>query len=73
MNRKIGEITNRVIDILKLNYNEEKPIFIGPANINHIIEEHPNDYLKYGCEICDIINNPTYLARNEKKKSIEGI
>ena len=73
MNKKIGKITNRVIDILKLNYKEEKPIFIGPANINHIREEHPNDYKKYGCEIYDIINSPTYLARNEKKKSIEFI
>ena len=36
-------------------------------------EEHPRDFEKYGSKIEDIIKNPTYLARNEKKKSIEFI
>lgn len=73
MNRRIGKVTKKVCDILKLNYNEEKTIFIGETNINHIKQEHPIDYKKYGEEIKDILANPTYLARNEKKKSIEYI
>jgi len=35
--------------------------------------KHPNDFNKYGNNIADIISSPTYLARNEKKKSIEFI
>lgn len=73
MNKQIGKITKKIIDILGLNYKEEKPIFIGEANIIHMAEEHPEDFEKYGASIEDIIKNPTYLARNEKKKSIEFI
>lgn len=36
-------------------------------------KEHPEDFKKYGVEIEDIIKNPTYLARNEKKQSVEFI
>ena len=35
--------------------------------------QHPEDFEKYGADIENIIKNPTYLARNEKKKSIEFI
>lgn len=73
MNRQIGKISKKVIEILNLQYKEELPIFIGEANIKHMKEEHPNDFQKYGASIEDIIKNPTYLARNEKKKSIEFI
>lgn len=73
MNKQIGKVTKKVIKILGLNYKEEKPIFVGEANLNHMKEEHPKDFEKYGASIEDIIENPTYLARNEKKKSIEFI
>ena len=73
MNKQIGKVSKKVIKILNLQYDEEQPIFIGEANINHMKEEHPSDFAKYGADIEDIINNPTYLARNEKKKSIEFI
>ena len=73
MNYEVGKITKEVIDILHLNYKDELPIFIGESNINHIKQRHPDDYKKYGDKIEDIIKNPTYLARNEKKNSIEFI
>ena len=73
MNRQIGKISKKVLKILNLKYEEEQPIFIGEANIKHMKEEHSNDFEKYGSNIEDIIKNPTYLARNEKKKSIEFI
>lgn len=73
MNKQIGMITKKIIKILKLDYEEEKPIFVGDANLSHMREEHPKDFAKYGKEIENIISNPTYLARNEKKKSIEFI
>lgn len=73
MNKQIGKVSKRVIELLGLEYEEEKPIFIGEANLNHMKEEHPEDFEKYGADIECIIKNPTYLARNEKKKSIEFI
>lgn len=73
MNKQIGKVTKKIIDILDLKYEQEQPIFIGEANINHMQEEHPDDFKKYGAKIEEIIKNPTYLARNEKKKSIEFI
>lgn len=73
MNKQIGKVTQKIIKILGLEYEEEQPIFIGEANIKHMKEEHPEDFKKYGANIEDIIKNPTYLARNEKKKSIEFI
>lgn len=73
MNKQVGKVTNKIIKILGLDYKKEEPIFIGEANINHMKEEHKEDFEKYGANIEDIINNPTYLARNEKKKSIEFI
>ena len=73
MNKQIGKVTKKIIKILNLPYKDEQPIFIGDANLKHMEEEHPNDFKKYGADIKDIIKNPTYLARNEKKKSIEFI
>ena len=73
MNKQIGKVTKKIINILGLDYKEEEPIFIGESNIKHMRDEHPEDFKKYGANIEDIINNPTYLARNEKKKSIEFI
>lgn len=73
MNKKIGKITKKIINILRLDYDEEEPIFIGEANLHHMQEKHPEDFAKYISQLEDIIKNPTYLARNEKKKSIEFI
>ena len=73
MNRQVGTITNKVIKILNLSYKKEQPIFIGDANIKHMKEQHPEDFKRYGNKIEEIIKKPTYLARNEKKKSIEFI
>ena len=73
MNRQIGKITKKIIKILGLDYKKEEPIFIGEANIKHMKDKHPEDFEKYGIDIEEIIKNPTYLARNQKKKSIEFI
>ncbi|MGN1298191.1 MAG: PBECR2 nuclease fold domain-containing protein [Clostridia bacterium] len=73
MNYEIGKITKDIIEILNLDYNEEKTIYIGESNINHIKEKHFEDYIKYGNSIKEILESPTYLARNERKNSIEFI
>lgn len=46
---------------------------MGTSNLLHMKEKHPEDFEKYGMDIENIIKKPTYLARNEKKKSIEFI
>ncbi len=73
MNKEIGKITKDIISLLNLPEKGEKPIFIGNGNIEHIKNTHPKDFEKYGDNIENIIANPTYLARNEKKNSIEFI
>lgn len=73
MNYEIGKITKDIIEILGLDYNEEKTIYIGDSNINHIKERHFEDYIRYGNNIKEILKKPTYLARNQRKNSIEFI
>ena len=58
---------------MALKLEAKTPILIGEANINHIKEKHLDDFEKYGKNLKDIIKYPTYLARNEKKNSIEYI
>ncbi len=73
MNKRIGKINKKVIDALNLEIEENTPIFIGEANIEHMKIRHPETYKKYGKFIPDIIEQPTYVARDEKKNSIEYI
>ncbi len=73
MSKQIGTINKKVIKLLGLNYNEELPIFLGESNIIHMKRQHPKDYKKYGNKIVDIVNNPTYIARNPKQDSVEYI
>ena len=73
MNKQIGKLSKKVINLLGLNYIEGQPIILGDANIAHMQRQHPDDYIKYGKDIEDIINNPTYVARNPNQGSIEYI
>lgn len=63
MNKQIGMVNYKVIELLDLNYKEELPIFLGDSNIEHMKKQHFEDYEKYGEDIKNIINNPTYVAR----------
>lgn len=73
MNRKIGKINLKVIILLDLDFEKEIPIFLGDTNIEHMKRQHPNDYDKYGKDIQDIINYPTYIAKNPNQGSVEYI
>lgn len=73
MNRQIGKVNKKVIKLLGLNYDEELPIILGDTNIEHMKRQHLSDYEKYGQNIQDIIENPTYVARNPNQGSIEYI
>ena len=73
MNKQIGIINKRVIELLNLEYNEELPIILGESNINHMKKEHPADFEKYFDNIEEIVNFPTYIAKNPNQGSIEYI
>lgn len=74
MNKQIGKIDKKVIVALGLtDVVEDTPIFISDMNIEHIKSNHPKDYERYGKQISNIIENPTYIARHPQKESIEYI
>lgn len=71
--KNVGKLNNKVIKLLNLSITEELPIILTESSIEHIKSNHEEDYLMYGSKIKDIINNPTYIARNPKQGSIEYI
>ena len=73
MNKQIGIVNKKVIDLLCLDLKEELPIILGNTNIEHMKRQHKEDYEKYGKDISRIINNPTYVAKNPNQGSIEYI
>ena len=73
MNKQVGKVNKKVIQLLDLEYKEELPIILGDANIEHMKRQHKEDYKKYGKDIPNIINNPTYVAKNPRHGSIEYI
>lgn len=73
MNRQIGKVSKKVIELLELEYDEELPIILGDTNIEHMKRQHPIDYDKYGKDIQEIIRKPTYVAKNPNQGSIEYI
>lgn len=73
MNKQIGKVDKRVIELLNLYIEEGLPIILGDSNIEHMKRQHLEDYNKYGDDIEEIINNPTYVAKNPNQGSIEYI
>lgn len=73
MNKQIGKVNKKVIELLGLDYEEELPIILGDSNIAHMKRQHLEDYEKYGQDIKEIISDPTYVAKNPKQGSIEYI
>lgn len=71
--RKLGVISKRVIELLELDIEAGTPIFIGDSNIEHMKLRHLSDYLKYGENISDIINEADYVGVNSNDNSIEYV
>ncbi|MCL1821123.1 MAG: PBECR2 nuclease fold domain-containing protein [Oscillospiraceae bacterium] len=70
---KVGKITETVINTLGLTVTPDTPIYIGESNINHMMKRHPNEYIKYGAYIHDIINAPDYVGIKPNDDSIEYV
>lgn len=71
--RKIGAISNKIIDLLSLSVDEGTPVYVSSGNVSHMKNKHPNDYSVYGAYISDIIQNPDYVGQNQKDGSIEYV
>ena len=69
----IGVLTQRVIDLLDLDFEAETPIYIGELNIEHMKRNHSKDYKKFGRKIKRILAEPDYVGLNDKDESIEYI
>ena len=73
MPQKIGELTQRVIDLLALPYCEGSPIFLGKTNVEHMKRSHPEAYGTYGKHIETIVQFPDYVALHKNNGSIEYV
>ena len=73
MSNRIGYITPQIAHILGLTSIQDRNIYIGPSNIQHMTTSHPNDYRKYGNRIIEILNAPDYIGLNPKDDSIEYV
>lgn len=70
---QIGVINKRVIDLTGVSIPPGTPIIIGDQNVDHMKNDHPDDFVKYSSDISEILNNPTYIAKHPAKDSIEYI
>lgn len=71
---EVGWLSKNIIDKLNItNIPVNTPIYLGPSNINHMLNSHPSDYNKYKDYISEIINTPNYGYLNSKDNSIELI
>jgi hypothetical protein len=67
---KVGEIDQRVIELLNLSVEEKTSVYIGETNIKHMKESHPEDYEEYKDKINEIIKKPDYVHLHETNGSI---
>lgn len=66
----VGRISDRVIALLGIDAPDDRNIYLGYSNINHMMESHEYDYIHYGDKIEDIIGKPDYIGLH-KNGSIE--
>ena len=49
------------------------PIYIGQSNIDHMLNKHPAEYIKYGVYIHNIVSAPDFVGINPGDGSIEYV
>ena len=69
----VGKISNQVETALNLNKINNRNIYIGKTNIEHMKNSHPRDFAKYRNEISKILSDPDYVGLNKKDNSIEYV
>ena len=66
----VGRISDRVIELLGLTEPDDRNIYLGYSNIDHMMGSHQYDYELYGDRIEEIIESPDYVGLH-KNGSIE--
>ena len=62
MTEIVGHIEDKVLVLLGLEAPDDFNIYLGEQNIDHMIETHPFDYNKYGCDIELILSQPDFVG-----------
>ncbi len=70
---KIGIVTKRVIEMLKLNIEINTPIFISESNYKHMLEKHQKDFVRFAAHLDEILAKPDFVGLNPLDKSLEYI
>ncbi|MCL2427523.1 MAG: PBECR2 nuclease fold domain-containing protein [Oscillospiraceae bacterium] len=69
----MGEISQRVIDLLSLDIEAGTPIYLSVSNIEHMVNSHPYDFESYGMDLENILKHPDYVGINPNDRSIEYV
>lgn len=73
MRRRVGWVSQDVLDITGIGWKAGDPIYLGDDNVEHMKQEHKDDYLAYGDQIENILSVPDFLAKHPKKDSVEYV
>lgn len=63
MNNKVGEISQKLIDLLGLTCSSGTPIYLGTSNIDHMKRKHPEAFNTYNKYISSILSSPDYVRK----------
>ena len=69
----VGEITDKVIELLGLTIPEDRNIYFAESNLEHMKSSHPKDFTKYGIDLELILAEPDYVGQNPSDGSIEYV
>ncbi len=69
----IARLSDDVLSLLNIPPPQDKNVYIGATNIQHMQSSHPADYQKYHSDISLIIEHPDYVGLNKKDNSIEFV
>lgn len=69
----VGEVTDRVIELLGLEPSKDRRIYFAESNLEHMKKSHPTDYAKYGIDLKLILRCPDYVGQNPTDGSIEYV
>jgi hypothetical protein len=70
---KLGEIPQKVIELLGLDIPVGTAVYIGETNRQHMLFQHRKEYVKYCNKLSVIISDPDYVGINDIDNSIEFI
>lgn len=69
----VGSVTDRVARLLGITLPEDRNIYLGPSNLDHMAASHPADFRRYGSRLSYILSCPDYIGQNPTDGSIEYV